>query len=113
MTASVVNTLESVFRTVDVHPVARAAEGEGWGNLAVIAYDRPRHPPTPDLVRNFPVHPMAVSVEESIDRTFRFPAGTPAIVLSDDYAPTDYFDAWLKEKLRKAILRDMDWDMEA
>lgn len=113
ITASVVRTLESVFRTVEIHPILRIAEGEGWGNLAILAYDGPRVPFRADLVRDFPVHPKAESAKRYLGETFRFSAGTPAIVLTDEYAPADFFDVTLKEKLRKRILSNTDWDFEA
>ncbi len=112
MTASVVRTLESVFRTVEVHPLLEAGEGEGWGNLAILAHDGPRAPFRGNLVGSFPVHPMAASAKRRMRNEFRFPPGTPAIVLTDDYAPLDFFDLRLKEKLRDRILSNAEWDLE-
>ena len=43
--------------------------------------------------------------------TFSFPPQTPAIVLSDDYNPVDFYDLWLKENIRKNNLNYTDFDI--
>ncbi len=44
-------------------------------------------------------------------RTFSFPANTPAVILTDDFNPVDFYDTWLKEELRKNILKNQDADI--
>ena len=44
-------------------------------------------------------------------RTFSFPANAPAITLTDDYNPLDFYDTWLKEELRKNIMKSQDLDI--
>jgi len=44
-------------------------------------------------------------------KTFRFPEGTPAILLTDDYNPVDFYDAWLRERVRRNLLKITDWDV--
>jgi spermidine synthase len=112
ITASVIRTLESVFRTVEIHPVPSVRKVKWGENLAVIAYDRPRLPFRPEIVKDFPVHPRAASAKRYMERTFRFPEGTRAIILTDEYNPADFFDTRLKENVRSLILENTDWDLE-
>jgi spermidine synthase len=110
MTASVLKTVQAVFGQVQVHPVFAANETSG--NLAVIAHDGPVRPLRADLLAAFPVHPLAQDgVRQSMQRTYRYPAGMPAIVLTDDYNPIDFYDLWLKEKVRRSVLETTDWDI--
>ncbi len=112
ITASVVRTLEQVFETVEVFPNFDPDEGEGWGNLTLVAYSGPPRPFDPAKVAAFPVHPLArQGVDRSLGRRFRFPAGTPALVLTDDFNPLDVGDLWLKERIRRGILESTDWDV--
>ncbi|MDO9288407.1 MAG: fused MFS/spermidine synthase, partial [Thermodesulfovibrionales bacterium] len=112
ITASVIKTLESVFKTVEIYPLFSLANSEGWGNLAVIAYDYPSIPLDLSRVKDFPVHPFAKDlVSRLADQRFSFPSDTPAIILSDDYNPIDFYDIWLKEKVRKNILENSSLDI--
>ncbi len=104
MTASVLATLRTAFDTVEVMPTfdpARNATGEG--NLIVVAYQGPRRAVTPRVLS--PVHRLAAAqVRANLGRRFDFAAGTPAIVLTDDYNPIDVFDAPLRERVRRTII---------
>jgi len=112
MTASVVRTLEEVFDQVEIHPTFDPDAGDGSGNLAMIAYDGPPRPFRAELVNGFSVHPLAAEgVRRFLDRRFRFPAGTPALVLTDDFNPIDVRDRRLKERVRRDILQTTDWDI--
>ena len=92
-TASLVKTLEHAFDSVRLHPTFDPGEGEGWGNVVVLASDVPLCPPTPRSAVVSPVHPMArPAVERFLHVTFRFPPGTPAEVLTDDGPPLDLQD---------------------
>jgi spermidine synthase len=110
MTASVVQTLEQVFDQVDIYPTFNPELGEGIGNLVLIAYDGAGKTFDRSILERFPI-PEQVSrqVYNTIGRPFRFADGTPAIVLSDDYNPFDFYDVWLKEQVRRAILATTDW----
>ena len=33
------------------------------------------------------------------------------MLLTDDYNPIDFYDLWLKEKVRRTILETTDWDI--
>ena len=113
MTASIVRTLESAFTTVSIYPNFLPEEGDGIGNITVLAYAYPF--PLVDiktLPAGFPVHPLAQeNVRRVFGQTFSFPQGTQAVVLSDDYNPIDFYDAWLKERLRKGIIDNTDWEV--
>ncbi len=112
MTASVVRTVKSVFKTVAVHPVFSPEEGEGWGNMAVVAYNYPFAPFNPEAGRPFPVHSLAAEgVRRFLGTAFSFSNDVDAVILSDDYNPIDVYDAWLKENIRKNILQNTDWDI--
>jgi len=108
MTASVVRTLQEVFRTVDIYPAFDITTENGIGNLEIFAYDGA--PVTPDarLLASFPVHPMADAVRGLMTTRFSFPAGTPAIVLTDAYNPIDFFDIRTKEFIRSRIIGGSD-----
>ncbi|HWR71581.1 MAG TPA: fused MFS/spermidine synthase [Nitrospirota bacterium] len=112
MTASVVKTLQAVFQTVRIYPTFAPEEGDGSGNLAIVAHDSPDMVLDVDTIRNAPVHLLArKNLAPVIGRTFAFPAGTPAIVLTDEYNPIDFYDLWLKEHIRRNILENTDWDI--
>jgi spermidine synthase len=111
-TASVVKTLESVFDTVTLHPTFDPEAGEGWGNVVVLASDVPLAPLDPSLGASVPVHPMArTAVERFLPRTFRFPPGTPAAVLTDEGPLLDLQDTWLRERIRRGLLEATDWSV--
>jgi len=112
MTASVVRTLASVFEQVDIVPTFDPGTTEGWGNIKIFAYDGPRRPlPTaPDA--EYAIHPKARAVvEASLTHRFSFPPDTRAIVLTDAYNPIDFYDVWLKEDVRRAVVQSTDWDV--
>jgi spermidine synthase len=112
MTASVVRTLADVFRTVEIYPTFRPEDGKETGNIVVVAYDDDPIPLDSERAQLFPVHPFAEeSVRKVFGTLFRFPAGTPSIVLTDDYNPIDFYDLWVKEFVRKDIFRDTDLDV--
>jgi len=105
VTASVVKTLQSRFRQVEVHPAFDPAGGDGTGNLVLLAYDGPPRSMRGYPLARVPVHPLAArTVRARLGARFRFPEGTPGIELSDDFNPADVRDAWLRERVRRQIL---------
>lgn len=111
MTASIVRTLREVFDQVDVYPTVDLAKKDG-GNLAVIAYQGTRRQPDFSRIDAFDIsHYARDNVLANLGRRFEFPEGTPAIVLTDDYNPVDFFDAGLKEDVRRDILDTTEWDI--
>jgi len=112
MTASIIKTLEQIFGTVEIYPLFSIDKGDGYGNMAVIAYNQSPISLDPEIVNSFPVHPLAIKViRETLKMKFRFPQGTSAIILSDDYNPIDFYDVWLRERVRKNIIEATDWDI--
>jgi hypothetical protein len=112
MTASIVSTFESGFADVRLHPIFEAEAGERYGNMVLIASDQPLPAFDAARVRDLPVHPFArEAVARFLERTYRFPPGTPALLLSDDFNPLDVRDAWLKERVRRDVLANTDWDV--
>ena len=109
MTASLLATLRSVFRTVECYPLFEPGVEPGWGNMAVLAYDAP-----PPAVRAWPagmamIHPEAYPVVQRHLRTaFAFPPGTPGMVLTDDHNPYEIRGLWLKEQARLEVLRSTE-----
>ncbi|MBI1921825.1 MAG: fused MFS/spermidine synthase [Geobacter sp.] len=111
MTASIIRTIKEVFPYVRIYTCFDQAEGDGAGNLAVIASRQPQRDVRPEEARQFPVHPMAASVRQIFGMTFRFPEKTPAIVLTDNYNPIDFYDVWLKERVRKGIVAGVPFEI--
>jgi len=112
ITASVIKTLGEVFRTVMIYPTFDPHEGDGTGNLAVMAYDHNARPLNLQAVNTFDIHPLAVdSIRRHFGKTFAFAPNTPAMVLTDDFNPVDHHDVWLKEQVRKAIIQETDPDI--
>ena len=112
MTASVVKTVQAVFDQVEVYPTYEVASNQGIGNLILVAYQgKPRQLQSARL-KSIDIHPrLEKSVRAQLGARFTFPAGTPAIVLTDDYNPIDFYDSWLREYIRNGLLKGMDWDI--
>jgi spermidine synthase len=113
MTASIIRTLESAFATVNIYPNFSSEAGDGIGNITVLAYNFSfSDADIKSLPAGFSVHPLAYEqVRRVFGKTFRFPQGTKAVVLTDDYNPIDFYDAWLKERLRRGIIDNTDWEV--
>ena len=112
MTASVFRTLKENFGTVKMYLNFSPEANKGIQNLEFIAYNGPSLSFDPRRVRDFPVHPFVQpAINEFLGKEFSFPPDTPAILLTDDYNPVDFFDLWVREEVRRNILKDIDWDM--
>ena len=106
------DTVDAYMLGGQIVPTFDPQTTEGWGNIKIFAYDGPQRPlPTaPDP--QYAIHPKARPVvETSLANRFRFPSGTHAIVLTDDYNPIDFYDVWLKEGVRRAVVQSTDWDV--
>jgi spermidine synthase len=112
MTASVIKTLRSVFEQVEVFPTFDPQASEkGVGNLAVMAYQGPHRGLRVDH-RRFVTHPnVRMDVFSNLGRRFEFFEDTPAMILTDDYNPIDFYDGWLRETVRRSIIDTTDWDI--
>ena len=112
MTASIIRTLEKVFRNVDIYPNYEVETSKGGGNISVLAYDAAFKPFDRRSVDGLVVHPFArKGVERFLGKPYRLPAGTAAMVLTDDHNPIDFYDVWLKEWVRSMILEGVDMDV--
>lgn len=112
MTASVVKTAEQVFDQVELYPAFKVQELNGLGNVIITAYQ--------GVARDFQavdnkiltIHPFFEPfIRANLGNRFEFPAGTPAMILTDNYNPIDFYDFWLRELIRKNILETIDWDL--
>lgn len=110
MSASIVRTLKEVFSTVDMYPGFDPATSQGIGNLELFAYDRPAVTITAAQLAGYAIHPLAGAVRELLTRKFEYPAGTPALVLTDSYNPIDFYDVRIKEFNRRKIVEMSDMD---
>ncbi|MEK6745105.1 MAG: fused MFS/spermidine synthase [Nitrospirota bacterium] len=112
MTASIIRTLEKVFRKVDIYPNYAVETSEGGGNITVLAYNAAFKPFDRRSVAGLSIHPFARNgVDRHLGTTYRLPAGTPGVVLTDDHNPIDFYDVWLKEWVRNTILSGIDFDI--
>ena len=112
MTASVIRSLQTVFEQVQIHPLSRDTTQAKSANLVVIAYRGAPREPNAALYAQEAIHPMARDlVIHALQNRFSFPAGTPAMLLTDDFNPIDLRDLWMKEDVRKNILETTDPDI--
>jgi spermidine synthase len=112
MTASVIKTIKQVFDQVEMYPTFDVNSGDGTGNIIVLAYQGEPRPLDRDAAAGFKIHPrLQQKVVNNLGRSFRFPDGIPAIVLTDDYSPIDFYDSWLRELNRRRIIEVTDWDI--
>lgn len=114
MMASVVRTLETLFRTVEVHPIFDPDGEPGFGNVILLAHDLGDAPPPvdPSILDGSSVHPLArETVRRFIPATFCFGKVPGSFLLTDDYNPIDLFDLSVKEEIRRGILAGTDPDL--
>ena len=112
MTASVVKTLATEFDQVEIYPTFDPARGDGTGNLVLVAYRGGARQVDWRALRRNPVDNFAYNeVWGVMGKRFTFPENAPAMVLTDDYNPIDFFDAALRESVRREIIQSTDWDM--
>lgn len=112
MTASVVKTLQASFDQVGVYPAFDPQVSDtGIGNIALMAYQGPARSLRVDHARFQTHESVRRTVFANLGRSFEFPPGTPAMILTDDYNPIDFFDGWLRETVRGMILQTTDWDI--
>jgi spermidine synthase len=112
MTASVIKTMEQVFDQVEIYPAFKVQENRGVGNLIVVGYQGEPKEFQPVDEKIFVIHPFfEQAIRSSLGDRYHFPADTPAIILTDNYNPIDFYDFWLRELIRKSILDTIDWDL--
>jgi spermidine synthase len=114
MTASVVKTMQQVFDQVEIYPAFKVTERKGLGNIIVVAYQGEARDFQSVDNSVFTIHPFyEQDIRAHIGTRFTFPEDTPAIILTDNYNPIDFYDFWLREFIRQSILETIDWDLLA
>lgn len=112
MTASIVRTFKEIFSVVEFYPTFNVAGGEREGNFVLVAYDGPARRMDFSALKKGVVHPMAAkAVHMNIGVKYDFPPETRSIVLTDDYNPIDFYEAEMKEALRRHILEGTEADV--
>lgn len=112
MTASVLKTLGTVFEKTVIMPLFYTKKGLGFGNIAIFAHSAKLQTPKQIRVLPWEIHPAAqYSVFSALRSNYSLPEHSGAIVLTDEYNPMDFYDLELKEKVRKLILEQNDWDI--
>ena len=112
MPGGAASTAEKVVTDFSDNSVLPELFGKHDGNLALIASDRPLPAFDAARVSGFPVHAFArEAVARFLGRPYRFAPGAPALLLCDDFNPLDVRDAWLKERIRRDVLANTDWDV--
>lgn len=112
LTPSVVRTLRGVFERVEIWPNFDPSQGEGVGNIAVLAYDGPVGALPGDLAARFPVHPMAAAeVDAYLKWRHEPPDSLEAPVLTDEHNPVDCLDTRVKEFIRRNVLEGTPWEI--
>jgi spermidine synthase len=101
--ASLEKTLQSVFKSVRIH-------SDGLGNMFFVASDQPelavpKWRPQPEDVHS----KVAARVEETFNAICHTDPHR-GIVLTDNYNPTEFYDAANREELRKRVALKMKRD---
>jgi spermidine synthase len=110
MTASIIKTVQAAFDQVAIYAVTNPETG--IGNLEVVAYSGTPRALQLERVPNMAMHPETENaLRLSMQQPFTFPAGTDAVILTDNYNPVDFYDTWLKEKVRKDSIEATDFDI--
>lgn len=112
MTASVIKTLETVFGKTVIMPLFYPKKGQAFGNIAIFAHSAELQTPKQISVLPWKIHPAAqYSVFSALRSNYSLPEHSGAMILTDEYNPMDFYDLELKEKVRKLILDQNDWDI--
>ena len=110
--SSIKKTLEKVFTTVEIFPTFKPdVHNRGIGNVEIIACNLPHLTLAKERLRAFQFSPREGRGFGRIGETFTLRPGTPAVVLTDDYNPSDFYNLDVKEQFRKWIIREYNLDM--
>lgn len=78
----------------------------------LISYSGGPRPADLARIARFPIHPLARKVvSENLAEPQASDLGSDGIVLTDALNPIDSYDAWLRESVRKKILRNTHLDI--
>lgn len=111
MTMSVIKTLGQVFSTIQVLPVFDPGKDDWFGNIEIIAYNGPSRPIDRARLQSFLFHPLAATAQARIGMTYASPPGAPAMILTDNYNPVDFYDLAIKEEVRRRVNAYTDREM--
>ena len=125
MTASIIKTLASVFDHVEVFPTfipdhgesksqpgSQKTKNDGVGNLTVIAYQGNKLNFDINNIKHDMIHPqLREEIVASMGQQYHFDTRQPAIVLTDNYNPIDFYDVKLREKIRERLISQLNWDL--
>jgi hypothetical protein len=82
------------------------------GNLFVSAYNGASRAIDRNLFVDVPTHPFVKETLSHVHRwKWQFAADQKAIILRDNYIPVGFYNAWMSERIRKAIVENTDWDV--
>ena len=112
MTVSIIKTLQQVFDQVDIYPVFDPKGELQMGNISVLAYNGPARGINSNIFAGIPNHPF---VEDTLNNLhlwkWQVPDDRQGIILRDNYIPLDFYNAWIREAIRKEIVRSTDWEV--
>ena len=112
MTVSIIKTLSQVFDQVDVYPIFDPEGEKQMGNISVIAYNGESRAINRNLFVDIPSHPFAAEILNQLHLWKWQPsADREGIILKDNYVPLEFYNAWIREQIRKGIVEDTDWDV--
>ncbi len=112
ITASVIKTLSQVFDNIVAYPGFKPQSGQQLGNLEVIAYNGPSRTIDISQIESMEIHPwIRHDFADYLHTPFQFPENSQALVLTDEYSPVEFFDAPLREEVRRTIVANTNWQV--
>lgn len=112
VTASIVKTLKTRFDQVEIYPTMDSESASGMSNLIISAYMGPPRQVDWQALRQFPVlASIKEQVHDLFGKRFHVADDEPAIILTDDYNPIDFYNTALHEKLRENIIKYTHLDL--
>jgi hypothetical protein len=104
--------MKKVFTTVEIFPTFKPDEhNRGIGNVEIIACNLPHLTLAKERLRALQFPLAEGRGFGRIGGTFTLRPGTPGVVLTDDYNPSDFYNLDVKEQFRKWIIRGYNLDM--
>lgn len=114
--ASIIATLETVFDNVESYPTFDARPAGATlriGNIVVLAYPGPAKSLRLNDIQDFQVHPVfKAELQQRFGMQYHINDFSRAVILRDDFNPLDYFDADIREHLRRDLQKWLDVDLQ-
>jgi hypothetical protein len=112
MTVSIIKTLQQVFDQVDIYPNFDPKGDTQLGNLSVLAYNGASRVIDRNIFDDIPNNPFVADTLNSLHLwKWQLPADQEGIILRDNYVPLEFYNAWIREAVRKGIVESTDWDV--